>query len=197
MYKVLGSINTRTFRVLWMLEELGQPYELIQSPPRSAAVMALSPLGKIPVLQDGDDIITDSTAIMTYLGDRHGALTHPAGSIDRARQDALSNRVLDELDAVIWTAARHSFVLPEDKRVPEVKPSLAWEFGNNVNRLAEQFEGPFLMGDTMTIADIIAVHCLNWAYAAKFPVENDTILAYAKSMRARAAFQRVKALAEG
>lgn len=197
MYKVLGSINTRTFRVLWMLEELGQPYELIQSPPRSAAVMALSPLGKIPVLQDGDAIITDSTAIMTYLGDRHGALTHPAGSIDRARQDALSNRILDELDAVIWTAARHSFVLPEDKRVPEVKPSLAWEFGNNVNRLAEQFEGPFLMGDTMTIADIIAVHCLNWAYAAKFPVENDTILAYAKSMRARAAFQRVKALAEG
>ncbi len=197
MYKVFGSINTRTFRVLWMLEELGQPYELTQAPPRSEVVTALSPLGKIPVFQVDDATITDSTAIMTYLADRHGKLTFPAGSIERARQDALSNMILDELDAVLWTAARHSFVLPEDKRVPEVKPSLVWEFGHNVDRLAGLLEGPFLMGDRMTIADIIAVHCLNWAHAAKFPVENEAILDYAKSMRARDAFQRVKALAEG
>ncbi|MEY8828627.1 glutathione S-transferase family protein [Sedimentitalea sp. XS_ASV28] len=197
MYKVFGSINSRTFRVLWMLEELDQTYELIQAPPRSEVVMALSPLGKIPVFQVDDVTITDSTAIMTYLADRHGKLTFPAGSIERARQDALSNMILDELDAVLWTAARHSFVLPEDKRVPEAKPSLAWEFGRNVDRLAGLLEGPFLMGDRMTIADIIAVHCLNWAHAAKFPVENEAILGYAKSMRARDAFQRVKALVEG
>lgn len=194
MYKVYGSINTRTFRVLWMLEELGEPYELIKAPPRSEIIMALNPLGKIPVLQDGDETITDSTAIMTYLGDKHGGLTFPAGSINRARQDALSHMILDELDAVLWTAARHSFVLPEDKRVPDVKPSLAWEFGRNVDRLADQFQAPFLMGDTMTIPDIIAVHCLNWAFGAKFPVENETMLAYGKTMRARDAFKRVRAL---
>lgn len=194
MYKVYGITATRTFRVLWMLEELGEPYEFIVAPPRSDVIMALNPSGKIPAFQDGDDTITDSSAIMTYLGDKHGKLTFPAGSIERARQDALSFMILDELDAVLWTAARHSFALPEDKRVPDVKPSLQWEFEQNLGRLAARFEGPFLMGETMTIADIIATHCLNWAYSAKFPVENETLAAYAKSMRERDAFKRVRAL---
>lgn len=194
MYKVYGITVTRTFRVLWMLEELGEPYEFIVAPPRSDTIMALNPSGKIPAFQDGDDTITDSSAIMTYLADKHGKLTFPAGSIERARQDALTFMLLDELDAVLWTAARHSFALPEDKRVPEVKPSLQWEFEQNLDRLAARFEGPFLMGETMTIADFIATHCLNWALSAKFPVENETMSAYAKSMRARDAFQRARAL---
>ncbi len=195
MYKVYGSSSTRTFRVLWLLEELGAPYEHIAALPHSDAILALNPLGKVPAFQDGTHTITDSTAIMTYLADRHGKLTFAAGSIERAQQDALTFMILDDLDAVLWTAARHSFVLPKDKRVPEVKPSLAWEFGRNVDHLANRLQGPFLMGETMTIADIIATHCLNWAYSAKFPIENETMLAYAKTMRARDAFKRVRALA--
>ena len=35
MYKVIGSVKTRAFRVIWMLEELGEPYELIAAAPRS------------------------------------------------------------------------------------------------------------------------------------------------------------------
>ena len=194
MYELFGSLTSRAFRVMWMLEELGQPYNLVKVSPRTDEILALNPSGKIPAFKDGDDIITDSTAIITYLADKHGKLSFPAGSTERARQDALTFLILDELDAVLWTAARHSFALPEDKRVPEVKPSLAWEFGQNVNRLAEQFQGPFLMGETMTVPDIIATHCLNWAFSAKFPVENETLLTYAKTMRARDAFKRVKAL---
>jgi glutathione S-transferase len=98
--------------------------------------------------------------------------------------------VLDELDAVLWTAARHSFILPEDKRVSGVKESLNWEFQRNIKRLSECLKGPYLMGDTFTIADIIATHCLNWAYAAKFPIEDEKLLAYAKAMRNRDAFKR-------
>jgi len=195
MYKVIGKVQTRAFRVLWMLEEIGQPYELVPAYPRSDEVMALNPSGKVPVLQDGDATLLDSTAIITYLADKHGQLTYPAGTIERAHQDALTHAVLDELDAVLWTAARHSFSLPEDKRVPEVKPSLKWEFTNNLNRLADRVEGPFLMGDKMTIADIICTHCLNWAFGAKFPVENEKMLAYGKEMRARDAFGRAQAKA--
>jgi len=193
MYKVIGKVQTRTFRVLWMLEEIGQPYESIQVPPRSPEVTALNPSGKVPVLVDGDDAITDSAAILTYLADKHGQLTFPAGTIDRARQDALTHAILDELDAVLWTAARHSFALPEDKRVPDVKSSLKWEFAGNLDRLADRLQGPFLMGETMTIADIICTHCLNWAFGAKFPIENEKMLAYGKMMRARDAFKRVTA----
>lgn len=193
MYKVFGKVQSRALRVLWMLEEIGQPYDFIEAAPRSPEVVALNPSGKVPVLVDGDTTLLDSTAIITYLADKHGALTYPAGTIERAQQDALTHAALDEIDAVLWTGARHSFILPEDKRVPEVKPSLKWEFARNLDLMADRFEGPFLMGETMTIADIILTHCLNWANNAKFPMENQKMLAYAKAMRGRDAFKRATA----
>lgn len=196
MYTVYGKVMTRAFRVIWMLEEIGAPYELVPAGPQSAEVTALNASGKVPVLKVDDDIITDSTAILTYLADKHGALTYPAGTIERARQDALTHMILDEIDAVLWTAARHSFILPEERRVPDVKDSLKWEFERNLSRLADRLEGPFLMGDQMTIADIIGTHCLNWAFSAKFRIENDRIKAYAKEMRSRDAFRRVVALSQ-
>ena len=102
--------------------------------------------------------------------------------------------VLDEVDAVLWTAARHSFVLPEERRVPAVKDSLKWELSRNLDRMAARFEGPFVMGATMTIADIVLTHCLNWAHNAKFEITSERLLAYGKEMRGRAAFRRVVAL---
>ncbi|WP_319825328.1 glutathione S-transferase family protein [Thalassovita sp.] len=193
MYQVIGDTQSRAFRVTWMLEELGLPYEQIKVKPQSPEAKAHNPSGKIPVLKEGDTVLTDSTAILTYLADKTGKLTYPAGTVERARQDGLTHMILDELDAVLWTGARHSFVLPEDKRVPVVKDSLKWEFGRNCARLAECLKGPFLMGEKMTIADIIATHCLNWAYSAKFPVEDERLLAYAKAMRGREAFKRAVA----
>ncbi|MDR9485338.1 MAG: glutathione S-transferase family protein [Sediminimonas sp.] len=190
MYDVIGSTKSRAFRVMWMLEELEEPYTHTDVGPHSDAARMANPSGKIPALRDGDAVLTDSTAILTYLADKHGKLTYPAGTVERAQQDALTHTALDELDAVLWTAARHSFVLPEEQRVPQVKDSLKWEFARNAARLAERIEGPFLMGDRMTIADIITAHCLNWAYGAKFPVEDERLLSYAKAMRGREAFKR-------
>ncbi|MFV1462857.1 MULTISPECIES: glutathione S-transferase family protein [unclassified Phaeobacter] len=193
MYTVIGKQLTRSYRVLWALEEMGQPYELNPASPQSEEVLALNASGKVPVFKDGDDVITDSTAIITYLADKHGQLTAPAGTIARAKQDAMTHLLLDELDALLWTGARHSFILPEDKRVPEVKDSLKWEFSRNLARLENMMAGPFLMGEEFTIPDIICTHCLNWAYSAKFPIESDVLLAYSKRMRARPAFQAVAA----
>jgi glutathione S-transferase len=196
MYTVYGLPLTRTFRVLWALEEMGQPYELVRVPPQSPEVRSLNLTGKVPVMTDGDAVIPDSVAIMTYLADKHGQLTEPAGTPARARQDAMTQMLVDDIDGILWTAARHSFILPEDKRVPAVKDSLRWEFARNTKRLGERIEGPFLMGDTMSIADILCVHCLNWAHTAKFEVESDKLLEYAKSLRSRDAFRRVAELAK-
>jgi len=190
MYEVIGNTQSRAFRVLWMLEEIGEPYKHLNVKPHSEEARAANPSGKVPALRVDGVTLTDSSAILTYLADRHGKLTFPAGTLERAQQDSLTHMVLDEIDAVLWTAARHSFILPEAQRVPEVKASLNWEFQRNIKRLSECFKGPFLMGDTMTIADIIATHCLNWAYAAKFQIEDPTLLAYAKAMRGREAFKR-------
>ena len=191
MYTVIGGIQSRAFRVLWMLEEIGQKYTHKPVKPRDPLVMPHNPSGKIPVLLDGTEPISDSTAIITYLADKHGALTYPAGTLERARQDAITHMVLDELDAVLWMAARHSFVLPEEQRIPEVKQSLKWEFEQNTARLADMLNGPYIAGDKMTIADIVTTHCLNWAHSAKFAVEDERLIAYTRKMRAREAFKSV------
>ncbi|GAA6194934.1 glutathione S-transferase family protein [Pseudophaeobacter arcticus] len=194
MYTVVGAPMTRSFRVLWALEELGQPYELIPALPQSPEILEVTDSGKVPALIEGDAVLTDSTAIITYLADKHGDLTAPAGTLARAQQDAMTQRFLDELDAVLWTAARHSFALPKDQRVADVKPSLMWEFNRNLNRIAPLIKGPFVMGENFTLADIVLTHCLSWAFGAKFPVDNQAMLDYGKAMRGRAAHQRVAAL---
>ncbi|WP_227285760.1 glutathione S-transferase family protein [Boseongicola sp. H5] len=195
MYQVIGGVKSRALRVLWTLEEIGLDYEHVSAPPRSDAVINFNPAGKTPVLVSGGVPITDSVAIMTYLADKHGALTFPAGTIERARQDSLTQFIVDEFDQLLWTAARHSFVLPEDKRVPEIKDSLKWEFERSqkalIPRMAE--DGPFLMGDTMTIADILLAHCGGWAVAAKFPIVEPQFRDFVTMMRERPAFQRAMA----
>ena len=73
MYTVIGGTKSRAFRVMWMLEELSQPYALNPAAPRSEEARKYNPSGKIPAIVDGDEVLTDSLAIMTYLADKHGA----------------------------------------------------------------------------------------------------------------------------
>lgn len=196
MYTLYGSLNTRAFRVLWLLEELGAAYDHIKADPRSDETRAVNPAGKVPVLIADGVALTDSVAIMSFLADHHGRFTAPCGTVERARQDGFTNFLNDEFDAVLWTAARHSFVLPKEKRVPQIKDSLKWEFGRSVDELVRRMgDGPFLMGAAMTVPDILATHCAGWAHVAGFPLENEAFNAYVKRMRSRPAFQRVKALA--
>ncbi|MFP3384630.1 MULTISPECIES: glutathione S-transferase family protein [Tritonibacter] len=196
MYKVIGKPMTRTFRVLWALEELEQPYELEDAAPQSAEIRNYNPSGKVPALVVDGTTVTDSVAIITYLADKHGALTAPAGTLARARQDSVTNMLNDEMDALLWMAARHSFALPEEQRVPAIKDSLRWEFARSVSRVEARLTDEFIAGESFSIADILLTHCLNWARGAKFEVESEALLAYGKRMRDRAAFQRVVTLAK-
>jgi glutathione S-transferase len=193
MYTVIGPVKSRAMRVLWMLEELGETYDHIPAAPRSEEARRYNPSGKVPALLDGEEVLTDSMAIVTYLADKHGKLTAPAGTIARARQDAMTFWLLDEFDAILWAAAKHSFVFPADMRIPAVKDVLKQEFSASAATLARQFKGPFLMGDAMTVPDILACHCLNWAMAAGFPTLDDKLIAYAKTLRSRRAFQSAAA----
>ena len=197
MYTVIGGTKTRAFRVMWMLEELGQPYDLNPAAPRSDEARKYNPSGKIPALVDGDEVLTDSVAIMTYLADKHGALTAPAGTPARARQDAMTFWLIDEFDAVLWAAAKHSFVLPEEARVPAIKDSLKAEFERAASTLSDRLEGPFLMGDEITLPDLLAVHCINWSIGAKFPRVDDKLNLWAKSLRERPAFMAAMTKEDG
>lgn len=85
--------NSRSQRVLWLLEELGVPYELklYQRDPKTmlapASLRAVHPLGKSPVISDGDTIVAESGAILEYVLDRYGEgrLRPAAGTPEQLR----------------------------------------------------------------------------------------------------------------
>ncbi len=192
MYTVVGAAKSRAFRVMWMLEELGEAYEVIPAGPRSDEAKKYNPSGKVPALLDGDEVLTDSVAIMQYLADKHGRMTAPAGTPARARQDAMTLWLVDEFDAILWAAAKHSFVFPEEQRVPQIKDSLKAEFARAAGRLEGMIKGDFLMGDEMTVPDILAVHCINWSIGAGFPKVEGPVADWASRMRERPAFKAVR-----
>ncbi|MEM7439849.1 MAG: glutathione S-transferase family protein [Pseudomonadota bacterium] len=75
--KLYHSPGTRSIRPLWLLEEMGLPYELVSMRYSgkyfaSDEYRAINPMGKIPALYDGDALIIESIAIMEYLLQRHG-----------------------------------------------------------------------------------------------------------------------------
>lgn len=194
MLTLIGSSKTRAARPLWLLEELGLPFTHIAVGPRSPEAKAHNPTAKVPVLLVEGVAISDSTAILTYLADSQHRFTHPAGSVARAQQDSLTQFILDEFDANLWTAARHSFILPEDMRLPAIKPTLRWELARSQEFLLERMgEGPFLMGAEMTVPDVILAHCLHWAARIQFPMPEGRLTDYLAMMQARPAYQRMTA----
>lgn len=190
MYTVVGRVRSRAFRVMWALEELGLEYTHVDAGPQSDEARAYYPSGKIPVLMVGDEALTDSVAIMSYLSDKHGGLGARAGTVERARLDAMLHYLNEELDAPLWLIARHGMILPEDKRVPDVIPVTKEQVAQNLDGLADRLQGDWLMGDEFTIADILAVHCLGWAFGLEIPVTNETVKEYGKRARARAGFRQ-------
>ena len=191
MITVVGNIHSRAFRVLWMLEELGEPYEHIPAMPQAKEVLKYNPSGKIPVLVEDGEPVTDSTAIIQYLADRSDRFTYPAGTKERARQDSWTNMLLDEFDACLWAAAKHSFVLPKPKRVQGLKETLRWEFKRSVDLLAARMgNGPYLMGGEFTVPDIILAHCGHWAEVAKFEIAQPALTKYLETVRDRPGYKR-------
>jgi glutathione S-transferase len=197
-FTLVGSGKTRAFRVLWMLEELGIAYDYMPVFPQGSEITAVNPSGKVPALIADDTVIVDSVAINTFLADFHGRFTFPAGTLDRAQQDSFVALINDEMDAVIWTAAKNTFVHPEDKRVPEIKPTLRWEFARSLGILETRMgDGPYLMGAEFTAADILLTHVMNWAAVAKFEVPVDGPLAdYLTRVRSRPAYERAMKIRE-
>ena len=77
MITLYHCMSARSFRPLWMLEELGAPYELkmLPFPPRAfdKQYLAINPLGTVPALFDGEVRMTESAAICQYLAARAGS----------------------------------------------------------------------------------------------------------------------------
>ncbi len=196
MLKIYGPVLSRTLRCLWTAEEVGAEYEQVNidffkgehaMPPFSE----INPLKKVPAMVDGDLVLSESAAICTYLADLHPEqqLIPEPRTADRARYDMWTSFIVSELEQPLWTASKHTFALPEKLRVPDILPTAQKEWKRPSQFLAGALNSePFLVGGRFSVADILAVHTLNWAKKAGFPLDHEVLETYRKLHSARPAF---------
>jgi glutathione S-transferase len=197
MYKVIGSPKTRAFRVMWMLEELGQPFTIDPIAPRDKALLAINPSLKVPILQDGSEYVIDSVAICQYLADKHGMMTFKAGTIDRAHQDSFTQFSVDDVELSLWVAAKHTFALPEEYRVADVKRACKFDFDRAMAALSARLgDRKYVMGDAFTVPDLLLAHCAGWAASMGWAPTQENVAAYFKRVRERPAFFKATAARE-
>ncbi len=200
MYELYGMQKTRSTRVTWALEEIGAEYQyhlvnLMKGEGQSPEFLKLNPYGKVPVLVDGDLVLTESAAICTYLGDSHpeSELVPRAGTATRGTYDQWCHFIMSELEQPLWTIGKHRFVFPEDKRVPAILDVALWEFQRVAKVLAKALEGcDYLVDDSFTMVDILAAHTLTWARGFKIPNDLEVLDQYQQKICSRAAFERAR-----
>lgn len=203
--KLYGYRNGRTLRAAWTLEEAGAQYEYIEidlkrGEGRGPKFLEINPAGKVPVLDDGGTIITESAAICMHIAEKypHSRLLPAAGTIERSQCYKWTSYIITELDAPLWTIAKHRFALPRERRVPAVIETASWEFRMAARVLATGVgDRDYLVGDCLTVADIIAGHTLSWAKSARLSLGSEQLERYLERLLTRDAVARARERTQG
>lgn len=99
MLTIYGTKPSRVARCLWALEELGLPYVQVKvADTKAPAFLALNPMGKVPVLVDGDFVLPESVAINAYLANKQPTDLLPSEPQARARIDQWSSWAITEVE---------------------------------------------------------------------------------------------------
>ena len=132
MIKLYGIPRSRAMRPLWMLEELGLPYEQVKvsfvGDTRKPEFLRLNPNGHIPVLQDGDLVLWESLAINLYLARKYDKGLWPKRVEDEGRAFQWSLWSMTELEEPLLTTLLHRVFYPEDQRDPKKADDAAERF---------------------------------------------------------------------
>ncbi len=152
--------DSRSQRILWLLEELGAPYEIrtYQRDPQTRLappeLKAVHPLGKSPVITDGDMTVHESGAIIDYLIRRHGAgkLQPPAGG---AEHEAYLQWLHYAEGSAMLPLMLFMYVMRLGEAGAPLHPRIEDEIGNHLAYLEAALAGrDYLLGQALTGADI-------------------------------------------
>jgi len=183
--------RTRASRILWLLEELGTPFEIHEVDVRDAEAKSdpefrrASPMGKVPAIRDGEVAMAESAAIGLYLADRY-----PAAGLAPA-MDAPARG--DYLYWMVYTPAVIEPAMAERFNGWEVNPgSSGWgSFDRMIETLERGIgEGPWLLGDAFSAADVLVGSTVNFMKLFGVLPDKPVLEAYLERCLARPACRR-------
>ena len=187
---------SRSSVVRWMLEELGEPYDihlssLAKGEQSAPGFLAVNPMGKVPTLKHGNAVITEAAAICTYLADEflHARLNIPVGD---PRRGPYLKWLFFSPSCIEPAVTDRAFPRKEEPR----RAMLGYgDFDTVMNVVAKAVEpGPYLMGEQFTAADVVVGSMVRWGMMFDLLPKRPEFVAYVGRLEQRPALQRANAL---
>ena len=195
---------TRSTRVRWLLEELDVPHaihaiDFFSDERSSPEFRALSPQGRLPVIQDGDFVLLESGAIVEYLLEEYGDGRFQPGTTPKERAPMLQwihwgeGTILPAMDKIL----EHAIVRPPEKRLAEVAEEGRAQTGECLDMLEAQLaktkdQGGYVLGE-LSGADFVLFYGV-WFSALLGETDNrPNLQAYYDRFMARPKFQAAMA----
>ncbi|WP_157219258.1 glutathione S-transferase family protein [Flavisphingomonas formosensis] len=199
MLTIYGTKPSRVARCLWVLEELGLPYRQVPVPNgKSDDFLALNPMGKVPVLVDGDFVLTESVAITAYLAALKPGPLLPDDIRVRARIDQWSSWAITEVEFHFTIMVRElrragqAGEAPDGSLVGSCLRGITETLGALEKHLAKG--NAYVAGDAFTIGDVNTAFPIA-GIAPRVDMSGFPLIAdWLVRCTARAAWQRVQAI---
>lgn len=184
---------SRAANVVWMLEEVERPYELLlvdimKGAQKAPDILALNPMGKLPILVDGEAVVTESAAIALYLADRY-AYGRLSPKVDAPARGTYLR----------WSLFAPSVIEPatiaKDGKWDVKESQAGWgAYASMLTAMESALaKGSFILGDDFSMADIVFGGTLRFMLMVKSIEARPSFQAYAERLAERPAFQRAEA----
>lgn len=194
MIRLYAAPRTRAVRIVWLLEELALPYDLLSvtfQPTTSSFFIQQTPTGKIPTLEDGEVVMCESGAIVQYLLERYGKgrLEPAVGTPERAAYlqwlHYAEATAFAPLGVVVWLTRYRQDAEDHPGLVRDAVERAKTSFGFPEQSLADR---DYLAGDAFTAADIMMGFTLLAARTLEVLDDLPNLTAYLGRITARPSF---------
>ncbi len=199
MLQLYGNPASRAMRCLWMLEEIGEPYQLLEKSTRAddlqtADYLRLNPNARIPTLVDGDVVIWESMAINLYLAQKYEGPMHCSTPEALGIAAQWSFWAMLEMEELLLDLLFHRALLPEFTRDPSHAERAELLLQKPLGVLNAALAGrEFLSGRSFTVADLNVASILVWGKMARLGLSaHSEVKRWLDGCLARPAYGRVR-----
>jgi glutathione S-transferase len=201
MLQIYGNPRSRAIRCLWMLEEIGRPYQLIEKTTRAddlqtADYLRLNPNARIPTLVDGDLVLWESMAINLYLAQKYDGPMHCDSPEVLGIAAQWSFWAMLEIEHLLLHLLEHRALLAEFSRDPSAIERNELLLKRPLGVLNDALAGrDHLAGSNFTVADLNVAGILVWAKMARLDLSaHPELTRWLNACLARPAYLRLREL---